>query len=185
MASKLGADVVDGGMMGGLLVKGLERLAGAEKALLALLPELAKGAHTRELRETLAGSKREVKAQAARVDRMLKSLGQTRVPAESAGMSGILAECSEALAEFEKGNVRDAAVLASAARIEGYRVAAYGSLRDYAKLLGKEEVEKLVEETLGEIVLAGKRFGQIAVQVNAEAFMDSQSPECFLKHKGS
>jgi len=158
----------------------LQELLAAEKAILKVLPRLGKAAHTGELRETLVARVREGKEQVVRLEKMLKILGEkgTRV---CAGMNGILKGCSKVLTEFEAGNLRDVAILAGMERVEVYRVAAYGSCREMAKLLGQDEVVGLIEEGLELDVLAGKKFAQIAVQVNAEAFVDGNSPDCFLK----
>ncbi|WP_263384619.1 DUF892 family protein [Granulicella arctica] len=164
-----------------LLGNELQELLAAEKAILKVLPRLGKAAHTGELRETLTARVREGKEQVARLEKVVKILDLEGVRV-CAGTSGILKGCSQVLTAYEAGNLRDVAILSGMERVEAYRVAAYGSCREIAELLGLDEVVGLVEEGLELDVLAGKKFAQIAVQVNAEAFVDGNSPDCFLKN---
>jgi ferritin-like metal-binding protein YciE len=52
--------------------------------------------------------------------------------------------------------VIDAAIVAAAQRVEHYEVAAYGCLRPYAQLLGYDEADRLLGETLAEEEAADK-----------------------------
>jgi ferritin-like metal-binding protein YciE len=82
-------------------------------------------------------------------------------------MKGVLEERSEVFEETEKGAVRDAALIAAAQRVEHYKMAGYGSARDFAKLLGLQEVASLLDETLAEEKAADKTLSGVAEQVNA------------------
>jgi ferritin-like metal-binding protein YciE len=46
--------------------------------------------------------------------------------------------------------VIDAAIVAAAQRVEHYEIAAYGCLRPYAQLLGYDEADRLLGQTLAE-----------------------------------
>ncbi len=84
-------------------------------------------------------------------------------------MKGVLEEGAEVLEEAEEGPVRDAALISAAQRVEHYEMAGYGSVRDYAKLLGQNEIATLLEETLGEEKAADKKLNSIAKSVNSSA----------------
>jgi len=74
-------------------------------------------------------------------------------------MQGLLEEGSEVLEDTEKGDVRDAALISAAQRVEHYEIAAYGCVREYANLLGQEKVADLLEETLQEERAADENWG--------------------------
>ena len=166
-----------------LLTAELQELSHAEKAVLKLLPRLAKAAHTSELRETFLARVDQGKQQAAQIDARCKLLGIKRGTSDLIGLTGMLDGCSKVLETYGKGNLRDAALLVHMQRIDQYKIGSYSSLRDFATLLGQDEVVKLLEETVAADSLALKKLEQIAIQVNAEAFVDGNSPDCFLKHK--
>jgi ferritin-like metal-binding protein YciE len=48
-------------------------------------------------------------------------------------------------------------------------MAAYGSVREYARLLGQDEIVSLLEETLAEEKAADEKLTTIAKSVNSEA----------------
>ena len=84
-------------------------------------------------------------------------------------MKGVLEEGSEVLEDTGKGNVRDAALISAAQRVEHYEMAGYGSVREFAKLLGQGEIATLLDATLAEEKAADKKLSGISKQVNAEA----------------
>jgi ferritin-like metal-binding protein YciE len=65
--------------------------------------------------------------------------------------------------------VRDAALISAAQRVEHYEMAAYGTVRTYAQLLGQPKVAKLLEETLEEEKAADQKLTSISQKVNAQA----------------
>jgi ferritin-like metal-binding protein YciE len=67
-------------------------------------------------------------------------------------------------------NVRDAALIAAAQRVEHYEIAGYGCARTFAELLGHQEVVDLLQETLDEEKATDEKLTQIAMEtVNQEA----------------
>ena len=75
--------------------------------------------------------------------------------------------------DTEKGNVRDAALISAAQRVEHYEMAAYGCVREYANLLGQKDAARLLEKTLEEEKAADEKLGAIARQVNSEALREA------------
>jgi ferritin-like metal-binding protein YciE len=53
--------------------------------------------------------------------------------------------------------------------VEHYEIAAYGSVREYAKLLGKKQIVSLLEETLEEEKATDEKLTSISQQVNGQA----------------
>jgi ferritin-like metal-binding protein YciE len=73
------------------------------------------------------------------------------------------------LHESSEGDVRDAALISAAQRVEHYEMAAYGTVRTYAKLLGQSDVAQLLEETLNEEKAADQKLTSISQKVNVKA----------------
>ena len=91
-------------------------------------------------------------------------------------MKGVLEEGAEVLEETEKGSpVRDAALISAAQRVEHYEMAGYGCVREYAELLGQQEIAKLLDETLSEEKAADSKLGQVAKQVNPAALQEAEA----------
>ena len=73
------------------------------------------------------------------------------------------------LQESAEGDVRDAALISAAQRVEHYEMAAYGTVRTYAELLGQPQVAKLLEKTLEEEKAADQKLTSISQKVNVKA----------------
>jgi ferritin-like metal-binding protein YciE len=65
-------------------------------------------------------------------------------------MTGLLEEGKEILEEEGAPEVIDAALISAAQRVEHYEMAAYGCLRTYAQLLGRDDAAELLQQTLAE-----------------------------------
>jgi ferritin-like metal-binding protein YciE len=68
-------------------------------------------------------------------------------------------------------NVLDAALIASAQRVEHYEIAAYGCVATYAEMLGYDQVHKLLGQTLNEEEMTDQKLSELAesiINVDAE-----------------
>jgi ferritin-like metal-binding protein YciE len=76
----------------------------------------------------------------------------------------VLISQSEIMADLvEPGPVRDAALIASAQRIEHYEIAVYGTLSTYARLLGHEDEHQILTGILVEEKDADDLLSDIAI----------------------
>lgn len=152
-----------------LLIDELKDLYSAEKQIVRALPKLAKAATSPDLRQALLDHLEETKGQVVRLEQIAEIVGKKLTGKTCVGMKGVLEEGSEVLEDTDKGNIRDAALIAASQRVEHYEMAGYGSAREFAKLLGQSDIAKLLDETLAEEKNADKKLSMISKQVNAEA----------------
>jgi ferritin-like metal-binding protein YciE len=86
------------------------------------------------------------------------------------GMQGLIEEGQKVMNEDMNEEVLDAAIIASAQKIEHYEICGYGTARAYARELNLGEVAELLEETLREEYQADDLLTDLAVGgVNEEA----------------
>jgi ferritin-like metal-binding protein YciE len=152
-----------------LFVDELKDLYSAEKQITKSLPKLAKAATSPELKDAFESHLQETFGQIERLDKAFEILGKSPRGKTCNGMKGVLEEGAEVLEETEEGPVRDAALISAAQRVEHYEMAGYGCVREYAKLLGQDEIAKLLDETLAEEKAADSKLGKVAKQINPEA----------------
>jgi ferritin-like metal-binding protein YciE len=69
----------------------------------------------------------------------------------------------------------DAALIASAQRVEHYEIAAYGCARAYAEQLGFKRVVQLINSTIGEEGNADKKLTELSTRINAKAMAGTGS----------
>jgi ferritin-like metal-binding protein YciE len=84
-------------------------------------------------------------------------------------MEGLVKEGSEIIKEDFSDEVKDAGIIGAAQRVEHYEIAAYGTVRAFAELLGENEHVSLLEETLNEEKETDEKLTQLAEEVNASA----------------
>jgi ferritin-like metal-binding protein YciE len=145
-----------------MLVSEVRDLYDAEKRLTTAIPRLAKKAVNRELRSALTDHLRETKGQVRRLEQVFRRLGETPRGKACLGMRGIVDEGNEHLKEeFERDDLRDATIIGSSLKVEHYEMASYMGAIAHARLLGQEDVRKLLEENLGEEEAADRKLRAI------------------------
>ena len=133
-----------------LFVDQLKDVHNAEKQLVKALPRMAKAATTAALRKAFEDHLAVTREQVARLDAVFEEVGARPGRKKCAAMEGLVQEGEELIAEEPAPEVLDAGLIAAAQRVEHYEIAAYGTLRSYAKVLGHKNAAKLLEKTLKE-----------------------------------
>lgn len=144
-----------------LFVEEVRDIYNGEKQLLRALPRMAKAAESAELSQAFTKHLKETEGHVQRLEKILRDLGQAVRGKQCKGMEGLIEEGKEKLEEEGEGAVVDAALIASAQKVEHYEIATYGCLRTYAQLLGYNQAVKLLEQTLAEEEAADKKLTQL------------------------
>lgn len=158
-----------------LYVDELKDVYNAEKQLLKALPKMAKKAKHPELRTAFQNHTAVTEEQVKRLETIFDDMKLPRRGKKCRGMEGLLEEGQEMMAEDADPDVLDAAMISSAQRVEHYEIAAYGSLRTYARQLGLKEHARLLQQTLDEEGETDKLLTRIAEgRVNRDAEVGSE-----------
>jgi ferritin-like metal-binding protein YciE len=158
-----------------LYTEELKDLYDAEKQIVKALPKMIKVTSTPGLREAFEEHLQQTKGHVQRLEQIFESLGKPAKAKKCDGLRGILEEGEKIISEGEESPVLDAGLIAGAQRVEHYEMAAYGSLRTWARQLGDDRAVQLLEETLNEEKEADKKLTEIAESgVNAEASQDEE-----------
>ena len=152
-----------------LYVDELKDLYSAENQLVKALPKMAKAASSDELRKGFEQHLEQTKGHVERLEKIFSSLNESPKGKKCMGMEGLIKEGSEVIGEGLEDAVMDAALIGAAQRVEHYEMAAYGTVRTYAQLLGQSKVAELLEETLEEEKAADQKLTSIAQRVNVRA----------------
>ncbi len=122
----------------------------AEKAVLKSTPKMIKNATSEELIAALENHVKQTEGQIQRLEKVFKAIGIPAKAEKCEAMEGLIKEAEEKMKDIDAGMVRDAAIIASAQKIEHYEIASYGTLSSFAHTLDKMDVYDLLEETLDE-----------------------------------
>src|SRR5262245_8302638 len=111
------------------------RLYDAENRITKALPKMAKAATSPALKAAFEKHLAETRDQVDRLEQVFEHLGEKAKKHTCKAMQGLLEEGEETIKEDAEPDVKDAALIAAAQRVEHYEMAGYGTVRAYAKLL--------------------------------------------------
>src|SRR5918992_329777 len=135
-----------------LLEDELKDLYSAENQLVKALPRMAKAADSPELKRAFERHLEETKRQVERLNQIGESLEIRLTGKKCKGMEGLIEEGKEMMEE------------------DLYEIAAYGTARTHASLLGYNKVAKLLQQTLDEEGATDKKLTALAESIiNVEA----------------
>ncbi len=160
-----------------LYIDELRDLYNAETQIVKALPKMAKASSNDQLREAFEEHLRETSEQVSRLEQIFEMLGEKPTGKKCLGMEGLIKEAAETMRESYDDPVMDAALIGAAQRVEHYEIAGYGTVREFAQLLGEEEHLSLLEETLNEEKQADEKLTQLAQEINSQAQEEDESAE--------
>jgi ferritin-like metal-binding protein YciE len=152
-----------------LLLDELQDLYSAETQITKALPKMAKASSSSDLKHAFESHLEETEGHVQRLETIFKHLKESPKGKTCEGMKGLLKEGDERVKEGGEPEVLDAGLISAAQRVEHYEIAAYGSARTYAELLGENEIVKLLEQTLEEEKAADQKLTKVAKKVNVKA----------------
>jgi len=152
-----------------LYVEQLRDLYDGEQQIIKALPEMIEAATSQDLKGALSEHLQVTQTQAARLEQIFDTFGEKAKGERCKGIEGVIEEGSDLIDDIKDVDVRDAAIIASAQRVEHYEMAGYGTARTYARLLGEEEASQLLQQTLDEEKEADQRLTELADDVNVAA----------------
>jgi ferritin-like metal-binding protein YciE len=152
-----------------LYIDELQDLYNAELQLVRALPKMAKGATNDQLRSAFEEHLRQTSEHVSRLEQIFEQLAKEPSGKKCLAMVGLVKEGAETMAEEYTGDVMDSAIIGAAQRVEHYEMAAYGTVRAFAELLGESEHISLLSQTLEEEKQADKKLTDLSQEINRKA----------------
>jgi len=152
-----------------LYVDELRDLYNAETQLVKALPKMAKASANDQLRRAFEEHLRQTSEHVSRLEQIFEQLDEKTSGRKCLGMEGLVKEGAEVMKEDYVDEVKDAAIIGAAQRVEHYEMAGYGTVRTFAELLGENEHVALLEQTLEEEKQADRKLTELAEGINRQA----------------
>lgn len=152
-----------------LLLMELRDLFDAETRIEEALPKMAKAADSEKLQQAFTSHLEETREQLERLRKIFNQLGEEPKGETCEAAKGLIEEGEEVMKNIDQGALRDAALIGAAQRVEHYEMAGYGTARNFARILGKQQIVKLLDATLQEEGNADKKLTDIANSINRQA----------------
>lgn len=145
-----------------LLIHELKDIYNAEQQITKALPKMIKATSSTQLKSAFEEHLMVTEKQIERLDKVFEIMGEKSSGEKCKAMEGIIREAETMLSERADSSVMDAALIASAQRVEHYEIAAYGTVCTYAKQLGMTDVLDLLHKTLEEEKMTDEKLTMIA-----------------------
>ncbi len=134
----------------------------AEKKLVKTLPQMAKKAKSPDLKAAIEAHATETETHVSRLEEVFAAMEKKPVAKKCEALEGLLKEADEVTSEIEDPGTLDAAIISSAQTVEHYEIARYGTLVAWARELGMDDAESLLQETLDEESSADHKLSALA-----------------------
>lgn len=145
-----------------LFLDSLADLYYAEKQLEKALPKMAKAATHDDLRMAFESHLAETEGHAQKCEQIFELMGKKATTKRCPAILGIIDEAEDLISENKKSPTINAALCAGGQKAEHYEIASYGTLREWAKQLQREDVAKLVDEILEQEKAADAKLTKLA-----------------------
>jgi len=170
-----------------LLKHEIQDLQSVEDQIIEALPKMIEKANNPDLKRALTEHLNVTKQHKTRLEKVMQTGGSGEDSSkgkkkgilgglfgggkqECKGMKGIIEEGEKIMGADISPEALDAAIIASAQKVEHYEICGYGTARTFARELGMEQVAKQLEQTLNEEYEADDLLTNLAIMgVNEEA----------------
>ncbi len=153
-----------------LYVMELKDLYDGENRIIKALPKMAEAASSPELRSAFQQHLEQTRRHVERLEQIFQKLDESPKGQKCKGLEGIIDEGEDVMDKDAPPAVCDAALIGSAQRVEHYEIAAYGTVRTFARRLGFEDQAQILQQTLQEEGDTDKKLTSLAESyINEEA----------------
>jgi ferritin-like metal-binding protein YciE len=152
-----------------LYINQLQMLLSTEEQITEALPKMIEKATDPQLKQAFQSHLQETKAQVNRLEQILQqSTGESK-SIKCKVLTALVEEAEGMIKDASDASVRDAALIAAAQRVEHYEIAAYGAVRQFARILRENAQAQLLDQTIKEEGHADHLLTEIANHVNPYA----------------
>jgi ferritin-like metal-binding protein YciE len=134
----------------------------AEQQLVKALPKMAKAATHDDLREAFESHLTETEHHVELCEEIFQLFGKEAKAKKCPAILGIIDEAEELISENKKSPTINAALILGGQKAEHYEIASYGTLREWAKHLQREDAAELLDEILEQEKAADAKLTKLA-----------------------
>ncbi len=145
-----------------LLLQELQMMYYVEKSVSKIFPKLIKNSCNFELIESLHIHQKDTEKQLQRIEESFNYLKVNPILRRCLAIEAMVEELEEMIEITKFGMTRDAAIIVALHKIEHYEIASYSIVKLYAENLKEINIEKLLELSLNEEIVAQMRLAKIA-----------------------
>ena len=147
----------------------LQMLLSAEEQILQLLLDMQGWASDEELRSAFAAQQQETDLQVPRIKDLVSANTIDGEPVKCKVLTALATETEDMVGDTTNPIVCDVALITAAQRVKHYEIAVYGAIRNFARILGKDQNAEMLDALLREEKYADYLLTGIANRLNVQA----------------
>jgi ferritin-like metal-binding protein YciE len=151
-----------------LYLNQLKTMLSAEQQITDALPKMIDKATDQQLKQAFQSHLQETEVHVQRLEEILSEVKETN-DIKCKVLATMVDDTEDIIGNIGDHSVRDVALIASGQRVEHFEMASYGTLRNWAQLLGESGHAQVLNQTLQEEEHADKLLTQISDKVNPSA----------------
>lgn len=151
-----------------LYINQLRSLLSTEQQITEALPKMIEKATDVELKQAFQTHLKETQNHVSRLEQILSERGKVDA-IKCKSTAALISGAEDLISDAKDDSVRDAVLIASAQRIEHFEIASYGTVRNWARILGENRHAQVLDQTVKEEGNADHILTSIAERVNPYA----------------
>ena len=152
-----------------LYVANLKKALDMEQKITKALPEMIEKSTDPQLAEAFRNHLEETRGHVASVESLLRNATGDTSASTCKAISALITEAEDSIKDAGDPSIRDITLIASAQQVEHHEMAVYGTLRNWAELLGQDGAANTLESILEEEKNADELLTTISDTVNTTA----------------
>jgi ferritin-like metal-binding protein YciE len=152
-----------------LYITHLKKALDGEQKITKALPDLIEASSDSELASAFRTHLRETEGHVTKVEALLQELTGEAETETCKVINGLTTEAADTIKDVTDPTVRDIALIGAAQQVEHHEIAVYGTLRNWAELLGLSEHADVLESIEEEEINADEILTTLSERVNLEA----------------
>lgn len=153
----------------GLYDNQIRSLLSTEQQITEALPKMIEKASDPELKQAFQTHLKETQNHVTRLEQILSERGGKVDAIKCKSTAALISGAEDLIKDAKDESVRDAVLIAGAQRIEHFEIASYGTVRNWARILGENRQAQLLDQTVKEEGNADHILTSIADRVNPYA----------------
>jgi ferritin-like metal-binding protein YciE len=152
-----------------LYITGLKKALDMEQKITKALPTMIEKSTDPQLATAFRNHLTETEGHVANVESLLRDATGEASTSTCKAIGSLITEAEDSMKDAGDDSIRDITLIASAQQVEHHEMAVYGTLRNWAELLGEVEAADTLEGILDEEKAADELLTTISDSVNTAA----------------
>ena len=152
-----------------LYIENLKKALDMEEKITDALPKMIDKSTDSDLRAAFENHLRQTEGHVAKVESLLSNLTGHADTVTCKVINGLISEAEDSVKDAAAADIRDVTLIAGAQQVEHHEIAVYGTLRNWAGLLGLSSDAEILDSILADEKTADKLLTSISENVNLHA----------------